>query len=186
MRTVLRSAPVVLCLLALSGWVAAATLYKWVDADGVVHYSDTPHAGAEKIQVSGAQTYHNTPVPEAAPAPSGGPATRTGSNAGYVSCAITRPGNDDNLFAPDAVQVSVSPSPGLQVGDSISVAMDGQPLPPVGDGTRFVVESPERGAHTITAQIRGPDGSVLCNAAPVSFSVQRPSVNSPQSPVKPH
>ena len=35
----------------------AATVYKWVDENGVVHYSDQPHPNAQKIHVQAAQTY---------------------------------------------------------------------------------------------------------------------------------
>ena len=38
----------------------AGTVYKWVDQNGVVHYSDQPHANAQKIQVQQAQTYKAT------------------------------------------------------------------------------------------------------------------------------
>jgi hypothetical protein len=181
-----RRGPVALCLLALSGWLAAATLYKWVDADGVVHYSDTPHPGAEKLQVSGAQTYHNTPVPATAGAPNAATAPPPAAGSSYA-CAITDPANDAALYAPESVSVSVQASPALREGDSISATVDGQALTPVtADGQHFLVLTPERGSHTVSAQIRGADGSVLCNAAPITFSVQRPSVNSPASPIKPH
>ena len=185
MRPVVRCSLAALCLLALSGWVAAATLYKWVDADGVVHYSDTPHAGAEQIQITGAQTYHNTPVP-AAPSPAA-PATALPPAGAAYTCVITAPARDAALYAPESVEVSVQSIPALREGDTFSVLVDGQALSPVSaDGQQFLMGSPERGTHTISAQVRGGDGSVLCNAAPISFSVQRPSVHSPASPIKPH
>src|SRR5579863_7149001 len=61
---------VALSLFALAGAVMSAVTYRWVDAQGVVHYSDTPHPGAEVIQLSGAQTYHGTlnTTPAATPA----------------------------------------------------------------------------------------------------------------------
>jgi len=59
-------------------------------------------------------------------------------------------------------------------------------LQPTGDGLSFQIPQPERGAHTINAVLRDTDGTVVCNAAPVTFYVQQPSVNSPASPVKPH
>jgi hypothetical protein len=186
MSIVVHRSLVSLCVLALSSWAAAATLYKWVDADGVVHYSDTPHAGAQVIQVSGAQTYHGTPVP-AAPVtvPAGVPPAA--NSAAYVACGIAQPANETALFAPEAVDVNVQSDPALRPGDQVSVQIDGQALTPLGnDGLRFQVQAPERGSHTLTAQIRGADGSVLCNAPAVNFSVQRPSVNSPASPVRPH
>ena len=79
------------------------------------------------------------------------------------------------------------PSPALRVGDQLNVQVDGQALAPISDdGQQFQVQAPSRGTHTVNAQIRGADGTVLCNAPAVSFSVQRPSVNSPPSPVRPH
>ena len=36
---------------------ARGTVYKWVDENGVVHYSDQPHPNAQKMQVQEAQTY---------------------------------------------------------------------------------------------------------------------------------
>lgn len=184
MRLLAHHALAGLCLLVLSGWAAAATLYKWVDAQGVVHYSDTPHPGAEVIQISGAQTYHNsTPVPPPSPA-AAVPPPATAARTAYT-CAITAPANDAALYAPEAVDVSVQSSPAPRAGDSISVQVDGQSLALSADG-RYTLPTPERGTHTVSAQIRSADGTVLCDAPSVSFSVQRPSVNSPASPVKPH
>jgi hypothetical protein len=188
MRSSVRRVSVALCLLALSVGAAltvspapAATLYKWVDAQGVVHYSDTPHDGAEKIQVSGAQTFHSTPVPVTPPATTAPPAAATGP---YVSCSITQPTNGAGLFAPEAVDVAVQTQPALQPGDYVSAAVDGQSLG--SEGTHFRITQPDRGDHTVSAEVRNADGTVLCTASPVTFSVQRPSTNAPQSPVKPH
>ena len=159
-------------------------MYRWVDAQGVVHYSDTPHPGAEQIQLSGAQTYHNTPSGATTPSGASPPVPNA---APYQSCAITQPGADAALYAPEAVDVSVRLIPALRPGDLVSVQLDGSALQPLGsDALNFQIAQPDRGVHTISAEVRTADGTVVCSAAPVSFSVQRPSVNSPQSPVKPH
>jgi hypothetical protein len=169
-------------LLGLSAPAAAATtLYRWVDADGVLHYSDTPFPGAQKIELSDAQTYHGPPP--AAPAVAAPPAAASP----YQSCDITQPASQSSLFAPESVDISVALSPGLRPGDQLSVAVDGQALQPVSaGGSTFQLSQPDRGTHTLTAEVRGPDGTVLCSAPSVVFAVQRPSVNSPQSPVRPH
>jgi hypothetical protein len=174
----------VLSLFALAGVAISATTYRWVDAQGVVHYSDTPHPGAQEIQLTGAQTYHGTPVPAAAPAAPAAAAS-TGAVA-YQSCAITQPAPETALYAPDTVNVSVRSTPALRPGDQIDAQMDGAILQPVGDGLSFQIQQPERGAHAISAVVRDASGTVLCSAAPVTFYVQLPSVNSPASPVKPH
>ena len=40
-----------LTLSLMSGVAMAATVYKWVDAQGVIHYSDQPHPEAKQIDV---------------------------------------------------------------------------------------------------------------------------------------
>jgi len=63
---------------------------------------------------------------------------------------------------------------------------DGAALPSSAGAMNFQLSAPERGTHTITATVLSADGQTLCSAPAVSFSVQRPSLNSPQSPAKGH
>jgi hypothetical protein len=184
MRTALHGL-VALCLLGLSGLSVATTLYRWVDAQGVVHYADQPHEGAQVIQISGAQTYHGN---SAAPPPGGtAPPPASRKSLPYASCVITSPTPDSSLYAPESVAVSVAVSPGLQEGDQLTVQVDGRQLQSgTADGQNFAIQEPERGDHSISAQVRSPEGLLLCNAPPVTFSVTRPSVNSPNNPIKPH
>ncbi|HEY6453080.1 MAG TPA: DUF4124 domain-containing protein [Steroidobacteraceae bacterium] len=169
-------------LLALGAVAGAATVYRWVDAQGVVHYSDTPHPGAEQVQLSDAQTYHGPPAPPAAETPP--PAAA--DTGGYQSCAITQPAPDAALYAPESVNVSVRSDPPLRAGDQFEVEVDGAPLQPVGDGHSYQISQPERGSHAISAVVRDASGAVVCNAEKITFYVQRPSVNTPTSPQKPH
>jgi hypothetical protein len=91
------------------------------------------------------------------------------------------------MYAPESVAVSVAVSPALQEGDQLTVQVDGRQLESIGGGGQsFVITQPDRGDHSISAQVRSSDGAMLCNAPPVTFSVTKPSVNSPNNPVKPH
>jgi hypothetical protein len=174
----------VLAALAAASTCLAQTMYRWVDAQGVVHYSDTPQPGAQAIPVPSAQTYRAPAVVPAAP-----PATTTSTPAapaGYQSCAITQPAADANLFAPEALNISVQVLPSLRPGDQVNVTFDGAALPSSAGAMNFQLSAPERGTHTITATVLSADGQTLCSAPAVSFSVQRPSLNSPQSPAKGH
>jgi len=183
MRPIASRCLVAVSLLALSGMALAAVTYRWVDAQGVVHYSDQPHPGAEVIQLTGAQTYHGTaPGPAPAAAPDAPPAA-----AAYQSCAITQPAAEASLYAPDTVEVLLQLSPALRAGDQVSVTADGTVLQPLSaDGLNYQVSQPERGTHSLSATVRSSDGTVVCSSPAVTFYVQRPSVNTPGNPVKPH
>lgn len=167
--------------LADNGGGDATTLYRWVDAQGVIHYSDTPQPGAEKVEVSEAQTFPSSPAPGselAAPA---------ASAAIYRSCEIEQPQSQQSIYAPETVGVAVRLVPELRDGDQLAVSVDGQDLPSVdGSSLVFQIPMPERGAHTVQAVVRDAEGHALCTSTPVTFYVRRPSVLSPQSPTATH
>lgn len=153
------------------------TTYRWVDSQGVVHYSDTAQPGAQVIHVPGAQTYHSPPARPTDPVDS--PLTRAMQSAPR-SCEISQPVAEASFFAPDSVAVSVSPA--LQQGDQLAVTLDGTPL---GGGGSFQIQAPDRGAHTVSAMVRDAGGKLVCQSQ-VTFYVQRPSALSPTSPARGH
>ncbi|MGH8399705.1 MAG: DUF4124 domain-containing protein, partial [Gammaproteobacteria bacterium] len=48
---------IILLLLAMTTFAQADQVYKWVDAQGNVHYSDKPHPGAQKVKIAPPQSY---------------------------------------------------------------------------------------------------------------------------------
>ena len=175
-------------LLASGAMGQTTTTYRWVDAQGVVHYSDTPHPGATVIQLQSAQTYQAPSAAAIKAARAGASSTPSSTNtpAAYQSCGIGQPAADASLFAPDAVAVTVALSPALRDGDQLFVTVDGTALAPTTPGAlTYQLENPDRGAHNVVAVVRDTDGRTVCHAE-TTFNVQRPSVNSPASPVRPH
>jgi hypothetical protein len=184
---------VVLALVLLAGCVGAVlaasdegdstTLYRWVDAQGVTHFSDTPQPGAEKMQVAPAQTFSSTPVPGSQSTLPGAPA----ASGIYQACEIAAPTAEQSFFSPDVVGVSVHLVPELRDGDHLSVSVDGHELPSPGDDVRvFQIANPDRGAHVALAVVRDATGHTLCTSGSVTFYVQRPSLLSPLSPAHTH
>jgi hypothetical protein len=162
---------------------SGTTTYRWVDAQGVVHYSDTPQPGAERLQIQPAQTFEDQAL--ATHPASADSASQTAPS--YQVCVIAQPASQQSFYAPDAVAVSVQLSPVLRTGDRLSVTVDGKVLSPVDDsGIQFQVSDPYRGAHTLAAVVKGPDGQTLCVAPAVTFYVQRPSLISPESAAAGH
>ena len=176
-------------LLLLAGGAVAQTIttYRWTDAQGVVHYSDTPQPGAQVIQLQQAQTYR-APGPSAAAIKAAkADAAATDPASPYLSCNIGQPAAESSLFAPESVPITVALSPGLRGGDQVNVTVDGVAVAPLTPGgLQFQLPGPERGAHMISALVSDADGKTICHSAPLTFYVQRPSVNSPAAPVRPH
>lgn len=167
-------------LISLACSVAlATTVYKWVDENGVVHYSDQPHPNAQKLQVVGVQTYSSS---AAAVRASGAGDSDTGSAAPnpYKGCAIAQPLDQQNLPNAQSVFIRVATDPLPRGDDRIYITMDGQALnggEPT--GMSFNVTPIDRGAHSVQAQVRGTDDQVLCQTPTITFYVQQPNLFSP-------
>src|SRR5215831_10565521 len=114
-------------LLLICSVALAATVYRWVDENGVVHYSDQPHANAEKLRVNAAQTYKPAAL-DNAPAGGGGQAAATAAVTPYRGCAIVQPQDDQTFANIDSLTVVVQTDPQLHQGDKVYVMVDGQAL----------------------------------------------------------
>lgn len=176
--------PLVVSMVAMS--LAQAAVYKWVDENGVTHYSDQPNPGAQKVTVAPAQTY----AAPKAPAPTTRPATPAASAAtespAYRVCAITRPGNDEIYLNPPEVVASVKLDPPLHEGHKLVLSLDGAALPggPAGGAGNWTIKPVPRGTHQLTLQVTGADGRSVCQAMS-TFHVRQPSVLAPSNPNNP-
>jgi hypothetical protein len=168
------------CSLAL-----AATVYRWVDEDGVVHYSDQPHPNAEKLQVHAAQTYKSS-APNGSSAAGATPASA--APAPYQGCAIVQPQNGQAFANVDSLTVVVQTDPALHQGDKVYVTVDGQALNGGNPtGSQFVLSPVDRGTHTAQAQVKDAGGAVQCQTPPVTFEVHQNSILNPNNArVTPH
>lgn len=171
---------IVFTLMSLACSVAlATTVYKWVDENGVVHYSDQPHPNAQKLQVEGVQTYSSRGASVPSPA-SRASETSAESNRQYRGCAIAQPLDQQNLANAQSVFIRVATDPMPRPGDRIYITLDGQVLNGgQSTGMSFNVTPIERGSHSVQAQIRDNGDQVVCQTPTVTFYVQQPNLFSP-------
>lgn len=170
-------------LLLATGIAPAATVYKWVDANGVTHYSDQPFPGAKKIEVESAQTY-KAPSPGAAAVPAT-PAKAKVDGPLYKICELYRPAPEEVLFNVNTVTAKLRLDPGLRAGDRALVALDGKVMAEVPlVGNEFTLSQVDRGTHTVAAVVENLAGEIICQSPSVTFYVRQASVLSPQSPQK--
>ena len=174
-------------LFLLCGVALAATVYRWVDEDGVVHYSDQPHPNAEKLQVHAAQTYKPTALDAAATAAASGGASSAAPTP-YRGCAIVQPQDNQSYPNVDSLTVVVQTDPALHTGDKIYVTVDGQALNGgAPTGPQFVLSPVDRGTHTAQAQVKDAGGALQCQTPPVTFEVHQNSILNPNNVrVTPH
>jgi hypothetical protein len=189
---VMRTLAFTLMFLACSLALAGATVYKWTDEDGVVHYSDQPHANAEKMKVQSAQTFKEAGMSYgdsySAPASAGSQGAKgPAADHTYQGCAVVQPSDDQSFANLDALNIVVQTDPVIKPGDRIFVTLDGAPVNNgAPTGGQFTLTPVDRGTHTLQAQVRSSDGTIVCQTPSITFHVHQASVQNPVNPVRPH
>lgn len=162
--------------LACAG-ASAATVYRWVDENGVVHYSDQPHQNAQTVEVK-PQTVPSMDTTEVSTSSGAPPAQRSP----YSTCKLARPENDEVFLNTDTVNARLRVEPALRPGDRVLFSLDGKQTGTEGtDITLKVV----RGSHSLSATIEDAAGNTVCKSASVTFHVRQPSRLAPNPANRP-
>jgi hypothetical protein len=157
----------------------AAVVYKWTDADGVVHFSDKPEPGAEKIYTS-SEALNRASAPAQSTMAGGRPAQKViKPGMTYTVFSISSPTSEQTFFD-ESVPVRLELAPELQKGHSLIWRLNGKPLDDQQDSVQFMLPDLGRGTYTLSASINDPDTQESASAASITFYVKQPSVLSPQ------
>lgn len=173
----MESRPIFVLIGLLASALVFAEAYRWVDEDGVVHYSDRPREGAEEVHLSeysrntGARLYTSkAPTRDA---------EEESADAGpfrYESLSVAAPGAEETLWNIEGtLNVSLALSPGLQSGHQVRVYFDGEQR--MVSGTSFQIEEVFRGVHNIQAEVVDQTGKLMIRSKPNRFYVQQNVVN---------
>ena len=160
----------------------AVPVYRWVDENGQVNYSDRPGPGAVLIDLS-----------TGAPSRDAGPSSPQGSQramepptpavAAYDTLAVLQPVSRETLWGTAGrVEIAIGISPELQARHSLALYLDGAPAEFGIHATGFAIEDVPRGEHTVQAVILDEADRELLRSAPVTFFVQQTSIHYPRNP----
>ena len=181
------------CLLA---WTAQASetkvqLWKWTDANGVVHYSDVPGPGAVRVGVSvdqgsGGDSASSSDAEQGSDASAGS----EGGEGSYVppassiyrSLTIQSPDDQASFFDANAVvNVQIGLEPALAKGDSIYLFLDGKRVTDGGNAMAYSLSNIVRGEHRLQAIVYDADGVEKIRSAPVTIYMKQPTVIPPNA-----
>ncbi|HEY4970614.1 MAG TPA: DUF4124 domain-containing protein [Steroidobacteraceae bacterium] len=159
----------------------AAVVYKWTDADGVIHFSDQPVPGAEKIHTSAgslngavAPARSNLDVPQAG-------AQKEAPVLGYTEFAIASPVANQTFFGDEPINVGLALEPAIKSNHTLSWHLNGKELEDQGsNATQFKLPHLDRGTYAIAATITDPQSGESRSTESVTFYVRQPSELSPQ------
>lgn len=176
-----RSLLLLLCLLYASA--GHAEVYKWVDADGSVHYGDSPPSGtAKRVELPELSTYQARQLPVSVH-----PTETTGKDeekaAPYSALSILNPKAEATIRHDEGlVDVQVSLSPALRANDRVVLLLDGSERVASGDPAALSLKGVERGGHRLQAVVRDEAGKELLRSDPVRFYLHQRMVKPKPEP----
>ncbi|MGB2248152.1 MAG: DUF4124 domain-containing protein [Alcanivorax sediminis] len=150
----------------------ASGIYRSVDANGNVVFTDQPPESGESEEVK-LRELNTVPIKQVDL--SGiGEAEESEDNVfkGYSSLEITSPANEATVRNPEsAVVVTVELEPNLRSGDSLVLYHNGVAQ------ASMSIQAPERGVHSLVVKVLDRDGQVLISSSAVEFYVHRSSAS---------
>ena len=149
--------------------VLGEALYKWVDEQGNVHYSDKPHPGATRLHLPKPTTYvaPSVAAPKTLPQESG---QQQPQFSGYTRFEIASPAPDQVFWNVRSVTVTLAVKPELREGDQVTITLDDKTVGPNASLTATFSDL-DRGEHSVHATLMGAGGNMV--AKPVTFYIQK-------------
>ena len=169
-----------LLVLSLLTTMVQAEVYRSVDKDGNVIFSDTPSPNSKRIRVAPVQTYSapkpaqkvEKPATGAGAAPAD--AEKKPKKVVRYKLSIVSPKNDETVRQNAGnLNVTVSVKPGLQKGDLIQFSLNGKPFGKPTATTSTTMPFVDRGTHSIGAKIVTAGGRTKATASPVTVHLKR-------------
>lgn len=162
-----------------------AQIYKWTDSQGNVHFSDTPHEGAEIVTVPDTQSFSSPTSTDSQTPP------KSGSNGSeqseqddtvklkhtYTTIAIAQPSAGATIRNNEGfVVVTAQVEPDLLPGDKLQLLYDGTALGEPQANPVFEIKGMYRGKHSLSVQVIDAEGNVMNTSEPITIYVFRPRV----------
>lgn len=180
-------------MMAVASGVVSAEVYKIVDEDGNVTYTDKPPEDGSQpiklkpISVIEAPTYEQPDKAATSGAEGDGdkPASIRYLRKNYADFAIVAPQQDETIWNPEApITVAWNTRYQLQEGMQVTIYVDGQQHSRTIEQIVAIADL-DRGEHTIEAQLIDSGNRRVATAEPVVFFIRKPGlynrarVNSP-------
>ena len=156
---------------------AVAALYKSIDEDGNVVFSDQPSEGAEPVKLEPINVMDSlqTPSSDSDAATDGTPPEVA---AVTYDVTITQPETDTTIRANDGnIMVSVSLDPPLKEGHQLWYKVDGEPMT-ASAATSTVLKNVNRGTHAITVSVVDENSKPISTSAAITIHLMRVSIHS--------
>lgn len=161
-----------LLLSAAATNIVKAEVYKQVNPDGSVEFTDVPKSDDEApLPLRPMSTFKAPPVTPI----SSSPASSKATISQYTNISITSPANEATIRDNAGnLTVTVSLAPSLQPGHKMVLFDNGTNLGESTSGS-FTLSNVDRGTHVLSVQVQDTSGKVLLASEPVTVFLHRQS-----------
>ena len=166
-------------MLALAG-PDKTGIYKSVDAEGNIVYSDTPTVGAEKITPPPISTIESGPALE--PTQAAAKDENAKPPTSYTRFSILQPANDVTIWDNQgSIPLSMELEPALDTvnGHGVWVFVDGKAVVKQSPSMVQPISGIDRGTHTVRAEIRDSTGKVLKRTITITVHLKKHTIAKP-------
>ncbi|WP_196140012.1 DUF4124 domain-containing protein [Aliikangiella sp. G2MR2-5] len=158
-----------LVLLPSSAEEEKKKLYRWVDNQGNVHYSDEPRKGAVEVKLKELTTIK---MEKPKPLKLNLPQNKDKTEFLYKSFKISSP-EDNGVIRNNGgfIELSATPDPELRQGHQVRFFLDGRPVIEEVNGLSVKMEGQAYGEHTASAIIVDGQGKQVIASKQIKFSL---------------
>lgn len=159
------------CYVAIGTEVSAFTVYKKVNKDGTVVYSDKPFPGAKKVNLPPINTRKTQPLPTPI-------VTEKVPEKEVATITILSPTNGDSIRSnAGELTVTVGTTHAADNRYKIQLLINDKPYGVPVQTTTFTLKELDRGIIKIKAQLQGRRGKVLATSSETVVYMHKASIN---------
>lgn len=149
----------------------SAGLYKGLDDEGNVTYSDKPFENSEKFTPP---TITVVDAPKVPPKKEVVVEEEKAAETKYTKFSISAPKNDQTIWNEPDLMVSLKLSPALNTseGHTTWLLMDDKPIVKNSQSLLLQIGRSDRGQHTLQAQVRNKKGKILKRTKSVTIHIK--------------
>ena len=161
----------ILVTLIILSFSSHAGLYKGLDDEGNVVYSDTPFKNAEAITPPPISVMD---APKIKPKPVAIDNEEEIAETKYTHFSISSPKNDQTIWNENQLTVVLQIKPALNTvsGHSTWLIMDGKVLIKKSHSLSLLIGRADRGAHTLQAQVRNKKGKIIKRTKSITVHIK--------------
>ena len=166
--------PLLVAVATLVSTALFADVYKVVDQDGNIAYTDRPSADPDTVSFEKLPPLNKMPAITAPIDDELVEPTQEQAFAGYSRGIILSPENDSIIpHSQTSLLIQLAMTPQLQPGHTVQFLLDGVPQGSAIAAIAHKIDNVERGTHSLGARVFDAGGKPLISIAPVKVHVKR-------------